>query len=81
MALSRPFKEDRLALLFQRLSPSGDRWCGVLGFVSAGSERLKLLNTSDLPRSKPKAVRLGRTGLNGGRPQSQKQNYSCVSAC
>ncbi len=32
-------------------SPPGDRWCDVLGFVPAGI--LKLLNTSDLPRSKP----------------------------
>ena len=38
MALSRPFREDRLALiLFARLSPPGDRWCDVLGFVPAGS--------------------------------------------
>ena len=36
--------------LFPRLSPPGDRWRGVLGFVPAGS--LKLFNTSDLPRSK-----------------------------
>ena len=34
MALSRPFKEDRLALpVFQRLSPPGDQWCDVLGFL------------------------------------------------
>ena len=36
-ALSRPFKEDLLALPFSRLSPPGDRWCDVLGFVPAGS--------------------------------------------
>ena len=37
MALSHPFKEDRLAKRFQRLSLPGDRWCDVLGFVPAGS--------------------------------------------
>ena len=39
MALSRPFKEDRLALLFfKRLSPPGDgQWYDVLGFVPAYS--------------------------------------------
>ena len=37
MALSRPFKEDRLAFLFPRLSPPDDRWCDVLGFVPVGS--------------------------------------------
>ena len=38
MALSRPFKEDRLALpLSTPLSPPGDRWCEVLDFVPAGS--------------------------------------------
>ena len=38
VALSRPFKEDRLALpVFQRLNPPGDRWYDVLGFVPAGS--------------------------------------------
>ena len=36
-AFSRPFKEDLLALPFSRLSPPGDRWCDVLGFVPAGS--------------------------------------------
>ena len=35
--------------LFPRLSPPGDRWWGVLGFVPAGS--LKLLNIWDLLRS------------------------------
>ena len=39
MALSRPVKEDRLALrfLFPRLSSPGDRWCDVFGFVPTGS--------------------------------------------
>ena len=38
MALSRPFKEDRLALpLSTPLSPPVDRWCEVLDFVPAGS--------------------------------------------
>ena len=39
MALSRPFKENRLALrfLFPRLSSPGDRWCDVPGFVPTGS--------------------------------------------
>ena len=38
MALSRPLKEDRLALpLSTPLSPPGDRWCDILGFVPAGS--------------------------------------------
>ena len=37
MALSRPFKEDRLALPLSRLSPSGDRRCDVLDFVPSGT--------------------------------------------
>ena len=37
MAISRPFKEDRLALPLPRLSPPGDRWCDVLGSVPAVS--------------------------------------------
>ena len=37
MTISRPFKEDRLALPFPRLSHPGDRWCCVVGFVPAGS--------------------------------------------
>ena len=39
MALSGPFKENRLALrfLFPRLSSPGYRWCDVLGFVPTGS--------------------------------------------
>ena len=37
MAFSRPFKEDRLGSLLPRLSPPGDRWCDVPGFVPAGS--------------------------------------------
>ena len=39
MALSVPFKEDRLALPLSvtRLSPPGYRWSDVLGFVPADS--------------------------------------------
>ena len=43
MALSRPLKEDRLSAytlpmpLSVPLSPPGDRWRDVLGFVLAGS--------------------------------------------
>ena len=38
MVLSRPLKEDCLALpFFTPLSPPGDWWCDVLGFVPAGS--------------------------------------------
>ena len=33
MALSRPFKEDLLALPLSTPLSSSDRWCGVLGFV------------------------------------------------
>ena len=39
MALSCPFKVSRSLVelfLFLRLSPLGDRWCDVLGFVPAG---------------------------------------------
>ena len=41
MALSRPFKEDRLALPLSTPEsfPPGDRWCDVLGLVPAGSVR------------------------------------------
>ena len=35
MALSDTFKEDIEGFLFQRLSPPGDQWCDVLGFVPA----------------------------------------------
>ena len=37
IALSRPFKGDRRVFLCPCLSPPADRWCRVLGFVSAGS--------------------------------------------
>ena len=37
MVLSRPFREDRLALPLSHLSPPGDQWCDVLGFVLTGS--------------------------------------------
>ena len=53
MALSRPFKEDVERFLFPRLSPPGDRWCDVLGFVPAGS--VSQINASDFPRRKPLA--------------------------
>jgi len=36
MALSRPFKEDRLALPLSHLSSPGDQWCDILGFVPTG---------------------------------------------
>ena len=47
VVLSRKIVES---FLFRRLSPPGDRWCDVLGFVPAGC--LVLLKTSDLPRRK-----------------------------
>ena len=46
MALSRPFKEDGLALLSSRRSMV---WCP---WLCARRQCLKLLNTSDLPRSR-----------------------------
>ena len=57
MTLSRPFKEDRLALSLLSLSPPGDRWCDAFGFV-----HLKHLNTSGTPIINP----LGRVALPAG---------------
>ena len=37
MALSRPFKKDRLALALSKFSPPGDQQGDVLGFVPTGS--------------------------------------------
>ena len=54
MALSRPFKEDRLALpLSTPLCSMRSMVLCPVCFVPAGSVCLKLLNTADLPRSKP----------------------------
>ena len=52
MAISRPFKEDRLALRLSMPLSSG-RSMVRCPWLCARRQCLKLLNTSDLPRSEP----------------------------
>ena len=42
--------------VFGHPSPPGDRQCDGVGFVSAGSVRLKLRNTLDFPRYEPRVI-------------------------